>query len=77
MRVVHNTNKDVRRVTLAYIWEFTSKFLETHEGHEVRAEVLRRILHLVFRTCMMENHCGTWLQLPSDGCVSVSPRVIL
>ena len=77
MRIVNNINKEVRWVTLAYIPKVESKFLETRKGHEVRAELLQRILHLVFRTCMVASHRGVWVQVPGGGIVRVSPRVLL
>jgi len=77
MRIVNNINKEVRGVTLAYIPKVQSKFLETRKGHEVRAELLQRIVHLFFRTCMVESHRGVLLQVPGNGSVRVSPRVLL
>ena len=37
-------------MTLAYIPQVEAKFFETRKGHEVRAELLQRISHLVCRT---------------------------
>ena len=64
-------------MTLAYIPQVESKFLETRKGHEVRAKLLQRILHRVFRTCMVASHRGVWVQVPGGGSVLVSPRVLL
>jgi len=77
MRIVNNINKEVRWVTLADIPQVESKFLETRKGHEVSAELLQRILQLVFRTCMVASHRGMWVQVPGGGSVPVSPRVLL
>jgi len=44
------------------------------KGQEVRAELLQRILHIVFRTSLLERHDGAWPNLPGGGCVRVSPR---
>jgi len=77
MRIVNNINKEVRWVMLAYIPQVESKFLETGKGHEVRAELLQRILHIVFRTCMVASHRGVWVQAPGGGSVGVSPLVLL
>ena len=49
MRIVNSINKEVRWVMLAYIPQVESKFLEMVKGHEVRAELLQLILHIVFR----------------------------
>jgi len=77
MRIVNNVKKEVRWVTLAYIPQVEAKFLETRNGHEVSAELLQRILHLIFRTCMVASHRGVWVQVPGGGSVRVSPRVLL
>jgi len=49
MRVVNVNTEQVRWVTLAFIPQMEAKFLETRKGSEVRAELLQRILHVVFR----------------------------
>jgi len=67
----------VRWVTLAYIPQVEAKFLETMRGQEVRAELLQRILHVVFRTSLLADHDGMWLNLPGGGCERVSPRALL
>ena len=67
----------MRWVTLAYIPQVQEKFLETMRGQEVGAELLQRILHIVFRTSLLESHDGTWLNLPGGGCVRVSPSALL
>jgi len=77
MRIANNINKDVRWVTLAYILEVEAKFLETRKGHEVRAVLLQRILHLVFRTSMAARHRGVWIKVPSGVSVRISVRVLL
>jgi len=77
MRIVININKEVRWVMLVYIPQVESKFLETRKGHEVSAELLQRILHLFFLTCMMASHREVWVQVPGGGSVRVSPRVLL
>jgi len=77
MRVININTDEVRWVTLAYIPQVEAKFLETMKGQEVRAELLQRILHVVFRTSLLASHDGTWLNLPGGGCVRVSPRALL
>jgi len=77
MRVVIINTDDVRWITLAFIPQVEAKFLETMKGHEVRAELLQRILHDVLRTSLKASHGGTWLNLPGGGCVRVSPRALL
>ena len=77
MRVVNINTKDVRWVTLAYIPQVESKFIKTRKGHEVRSELLQRILHLVFRGSVLASHRGAWLNLPGGGRVRVSPRALL
>jgi len=77
MRIFININKEVRWMMLVYIPQVESKFLETRKGHEVSAELLQRILHLFFLTCMMASHRGVWVQVPGGGSVRVSPRVLL
>jgi len=77
MRVVNINTKDVRWVTLAYIPQVESKFIKTRKDHEVRSELLQRILHLVFRGSVLASHRGAWLNLPGGGRVRVSPRALL
>jgi len=77
MRIVNNISEELRWVTLAYTPQVDSKFLQTRKGHEVRAERLQRILHLVVYTCMVVSHRGVWLQVPGGGSVRVSPRVLV
>jgi len=77
MRVINLNTDKVRWVTLEYIPQVEAKFLETMRGQEVRAELLQRILHVVFRTSLLASHDGTWLNLPGGGCVRVSPRALL
>jgi len=47
------------------------------KGQEVRAELVQRILYIVFRTSLLESHDGAWLNLSGGGCVRVSPRAHL
>ena len=77
MRVININTDKVRWVTLAYIPQVEAKFLETMRGQEVRAELLQRILHVVFRTSLLADHDGMWLNLPGGGCERVSPRALL
>jgi len=77
MRVININTDKVRWVTPAYIPQVEAKFLVTMRGQEVRAELLQRILHVLFRTSLLESHDGTWLNLPGGSCVRVSPRALL
>ena len=77
MRVININTDKVRWVTLAYIPPVEAKFLETMRGQEVRAQLLQRILHVVFRTSLLARHYGMWHNLPGGGCVRVSPRALL
>jgi len=76
MRVIDINTDEVRWVTLAYIPQVEAKFLETMKGQEVRAELLQRIQHVVFRISLLASHDGTWLNLPGGGCVRVSPLAL-
>ena len=58
LRVININTDEVRWVTLAYIPRAEAKFLETTKGPEVRPELLQRILHVVFRTSLLESHDG-------------------
>jgi len=64
-------------VTLAYIPQVEAKFLETRKGHEVRAELLQRISHLVCRTSVRASHEEELINLPGGGRMRVSPRALL
>jgi len=77
MRVINIDTDEVRLVTLAYISQVENKVLETMKGQEVRSELLRRIIHVVFRTSLLASHDGTWLNLPGGGCARVSPRAVV
>ena len=77
MQVVNINTDEVRGTTLEFIPQVEANFLETMEGQEVRAELLQRILHVVFRTSLKASHGGTWLNLPGGGCVRVSPCALL
>jgi len=77
MRVININTDELRWVTLAYIPHAEAKFLETMKGQEVRAELLHRILNVVFRKSLLLSHDGTWLNLPGGGSVRVSPRALL
>jgi len=77
MRVININTDEVRWVTLTYIPQAKAKFLENMKGQEIRSELLQRILHVLFRTSLLESHTGTWLNLPGGGCVRVSPRALL
>jgi len=77
MRVTSIDTDEVRWVTLVYIAQVDTMFLETMNGPAVRFELLQCLLHVVFRTSLLESHDGTWLNLPGGGCVRVSPRPLL
>ena len=77
MRVININTKDMRWVTLAYIPQVESKFVETRKGHEVLSKLHQRILHLVFRGSVLASHRGVWLNLPGGGRVRASPRALL
>jgi len=77
MRVININTDGVRWVAQAYIRQVDAKFLETKRGQVVRADLLQRILHVVFRTSLLEIHDGTWFNLPGGGCVRVFPRELL
>jgi len=77
MRVINITTKEVRWVTLAYIPQVETKFLDTRKGHEVRAELLQRILHMVCRTSVRASHNGALINLPGGGRKRVSARALL
>jgi len=77
MRVVNINTSEVQWITLAFISQVEAKFLETMKGQEVRAELLQRILHVVFRTSLKAAHGWMWLNLQVGGGVCVSPRALL
>lgn len=58
MRVVNLNWEKVRRITMAFIPQVEAKFLETQKGREVRAELLQRILPVVFLMDIMTSHRG-------------------
>ena len=76
MRVIIIDTDEVQWVILEYITQGEKIFLETMKGQGVRSELLQRIIHVMFRTSLLESHDGTWLNLPGGGCLRVSPRAL-
>lgn len=79
MRVVNvsPSGSTERWVTIAYIPQVAGKFLDTRKGQEVRSELLQRVLHLAFRSCIQASHTGAWMELRDGRRVHTSPRALL
>lgn len=77
MRIVNINAKVEQWVTIAYIPQVVGKFMDTSGGHEVRSELLQRVLHLTLRTAIQASHSGAWMDLPDGGKKRVSPRALL